>query len=457
MTNLITLTKPFKIETKYIRIKKPCLLFNGTDGCYKCPVFASPFDLEYVFLQSIASSPDVNKMAEYLGQQFKEIGTHDDSNTIALSSFGYNDFASLQQDVNARLDYINQEYISKLPEILERDYVEELNVVDERIEGAIFKLKDELVKDDKVVAFSKEQMIKCKYAPYTSEVGVLNDKIAGLDAIDDEQKKKISDCIKYYWIRYPRLKQLSNVGDKFSFFHNPYTICKNFENDLDTQRSMFESKYKKILEEYKNLAESTATTLDSIINFNKLSPEENELLKKDLEKLNDHLYSLRFLPDGKTKEYKMFRDTEGKIEKLNDKYVEEDKQTINQMIEQILSGERKVPAVLPLECRTQIEDGMAIIKQNAVLRGKITADIEVLPDKYFEKFWAEKANDVIELIYNDHKELLPEKLLTSSNGDINKLNEEKRLLEAELTMRNEIYAHYELNYKRFFTESKLCS
>lgn len=91
MTNLITLTKPFAIEARLLTVKKPVVLFNASDGCYKCPCFASPLDLEYSLLQGFAGADGFEKASELLDVTFAGIGTHDDSNTIALATFGYVD------------------------------------------------------------------------------------------------------------------------------------------------------------------------------------------------------------------------------------------------------------------------------------------------------------------------------------------------------------------------------
>lgn len=123
MTNLITLTKPFAIEGRLVEaIAKPCILFNASDGCYKCPVFASPFDLEYIFLDAIKENVNFQNVAKALAGVFKSIGVHDDSNTMALASYGYDNFIGVQADVLERLNNIKKTYLARLPGILEIDY-----------------------------------------------------------------------------------------------------------------------------------------------------------------------------------------------------------------------------------------------------------------------------------------------------------------------------------------------
>lgn len=158
MTNLITLTRPFELEARLIKVDKPVILFNATDGCYKCPCFASPFDLEYVFLQALAK-PDnsdstvdcFDAVAQELDNQFKFIGTHDDSNTMALTALGYESFDEIQNAANKRLGYLQKSIIDKLPEILDRDFAYELNLCERKIEDC----------DKELVLLVDKEMQKC--------------------------------------------------------------------------------------------------------------------------------------------------------------------------------------------------------------------------------------------------------------------------------------------------------
>lgn len=170
MTNLITLSKPFKIEGAYLEgIAKPCILFNASDGCYKCPIFASPFDLEYIFIDAINQSADFNGVSEILKQTFKVIGTHDDSNTMALYTFGWESYEELKQSVKNRLAFISENIIKKLPGILEIDYAHELSVATNELPKAL-EFCEDLLADESIKNYLIQKMIQTGYAPYREEL-----------------------------------------------------------------------------------------------------------------------------------------------------------------------------------------------------------------------------------------------------------------------------------------------
>ena len=170
MTNLITLSKPFAIDGAMVfDLKKPCILFNASDGCYKCPVFASPFDLEYIFLDSIRKNSDFSKVANSLQETFKAIGTHDDSNTMALKTFGFENYSQVTKAVLNRLENIDKTIISKLPGILEIDYGYEVECAKNGVIEAL-SLTEKVLLDEEIKQKVIQKMLDSGYNPYLMEI-----------------------------------------------------------------------------------------------------------------------------------------------------------------------------------------------------------------------------------------------------------------------------------------------
>lgn len=166
MTNLITLTRSSKIETRFLTFDKPCVLFNATDGCYKCPSYASPLEMEFDFLNAVNGAESYDETACNLSDRYKVIGRHDDSNTMALHAFGYS-FAELKNAVKARLEEIDRTIVARLPGIFTVDYLYEKekcqNVADKIVFADANQWPD---KYDEVYHFVKTRMIENDYPPY---------------------------------------------------------------------------------------------------------------------------------------------------------------------------------------------------------------------------------------------------------------------------------------------------
>lgn len=253
MTNLITLTKPFQLEARLFKTSKPAILFNATDGCYKCPCFASAFDLEYVFLQAINTSNSFEETASNLDKQFTVIGTHDDSNTMALTSFGYESFELIKAAVAQRLADLQEHIINELPGILERDYEDELNQIDEQMEGGIFAVKDALIEIEPIVEFVKQSMVDEGYAPYNQELILLQKKLEELSAAEENQKENIIKWVQYYWLRTPCLKKYTAAKSGF-FRGDSYEKIAEMEAICSEEKQRYVDTYTKIIED---LNEST--------------------------------------------------------------------------------------------------------------------------------------------------------------------------------------------------------
>ena len=65
-------------------------------------------------------------MSASLHDFFLEHGRHDDSSTIAMRMCGYANFDEFRRSASRRLKAINSEYIAKMPSLLDKDYIGEL-------------------------------------------------------------------------------------------------------------------------------------------------------------------------------------------------------------------------------------------------------------------------------------------------------------------------------------------
>lgn len=171
MYNLINLSKDYEIEARYISFKKPCILFNATDGCYKCSAYSSPLDMEMTFLKVFSKASGPDEVSSGFRDEYKLIGGHDDSNTMALGMYGYKgadgaaDFGRVKEAVNKRLQYI-ETMKRKLPDIFNADYARKQEELQEKSDAIIFGNSFSWIDLPAVKTFVYEMMKSVQYEPY---------------------------------------------------------------------------------------------------------------------------------------------------------------------------------------------------------------------------------------------------------------------------------------------------
>lgn len=127
MTNYIKANDnaSFDVRCNYMSFKKPCVLFNASDGCFDSGYFLSQMAFEKLILEKATAASDTTSMGEGIYEAFLTYGKHDDSSTIAMKFFGYESFSTFQNSAANRLALLREEYLSKLPDVLEHDYISE--------------------------------------------------------------------------------------------------------------------------------------------------------------------------------------------------------------------------------------------------------------------------------------------------------------------------------------------
>ena len=125
MTNYIKVNGDFLISASFRTFKKPCVLFNASDGVYESAQFSvSELGLEKLLIETILDSNDMTELKAKLEEIYLKYGTHDDSSTMALTTFGYESYDDLKKAASERLKKINEDYIDKMPDFLENSYID---------------------------------------------------------------------------------------------------------------------------------------------------------------------------------------------------------------------------------------------------------------------------------------------------------------------------------------------
>ena len=133
MSNYIRIDEgsSFHVRCNLFEFPAPCILINATDGCFDSSAFCSPMAFEKMLLGCIADSFDGEKLSLHgagikMQSVFDKIGRHDDSRSLVIRFFGLRDGRDIADFAKARLADLQLKYLSKMPGLLERDYIGEL-------------------------------------------------------------------------------------------------------------------------------------------------------------------------------------------------------------------------------------------------------------------------------------------------------------------------------------------
>ena len=113
LTNFVTSTGGFKLNEKIIKVSIPSILITATDGCFG--YFSTPMEFEYLIVDSLTDSKDMEEWKNAINQKIKLV-TGDDY-TIGIAIVGYKNFKNLKNSFLKRKQELYNKYISKIDEL----------------------------------------------------------------------------------------------------------------------------------------------------------------------------------------------------------------------------------------------------------------------------------------------------------------------------------------------------
>lgn len=170
MTNLVSLSKDFFLETAYFQFEKPCVLFNMSDGVYKSAAFKTPLHMEASLLKIFSECVSLEKAGEKLKKYFEEIGNHDDSGSMAVKTLGYKNYQAFKRAVDIRRLFIKDNFIKALPDILTRDYEREDMSIKQEFEVQLNLEAERWIEMPEVRKYIAEIIREKDYKPFTEAI-----------------------------------------------------------------------------------------------------------------------------------------------------------------------------------------------------------------------------------------------------------------------------------------------
>lgn len=447
MTNLISLAKDFRLQICSLKVKKPCIVFNATDGVYKCMMFASPLDLESLLLQTILESESVEQLEENLDKIYENIGRHDDSNSLAAVTFGYADLGALKAAARTRSDEIERKIVSRLPGILTRDYRAEYEKADAEFISSLLKVKDKAIAVPEVLAAITRQMKERKYAPFEKEVAEIKGKIRKKELEIRDCRDKIASKVALHWIKKPTLRKLS--GKDLPLFKKG--LYKKVEG-IDELKKAYASGCDEEIDELQKQVEKFCECGDKLRDVITVK-DRAQAAEESLERIEEVVKKLKARARGKNEIYKQYFSDLEDIEKVSKEMMQEDEAEIEKLAEEIFSGKRTLGGT----------SGELEAEMSAILAKKTEAEAEIsalngrlkeIEKPYAERFWNEFTRELIvtdecRAAIEKHEELTE----AAKAGEAEKKRAE---LEVLLEKRQELYAEYEKNYQRSLVRSDIC-
>lgn len=108
LTNVISASNKIRLHSKQVEIKRPCILFTATDGCFG--YLSTPMEFEYLLVDTLVRSKSVDEWERNLTEFLKN--TAGDDFSLCGCSIGYGTLDNLQNRFKPRRSYLLTEYIN---------------------------------------------------------------------------------------------------------------------------------------------------------------------------------------------------------------------------------------------------------------------------------------------------------------------------------------------------------
>ena len=106
LLNVISASHSYKINERKLKIRKPCILFSATDGCFG--YLRTPMEFERMLLGTLMDAKSVSEWKEYLTAEIGKVAG--DDYTLCALAFGFESFENMQRLFLQRFQYLQTEY-----------------------------------------------------------------------------------------------------------------------------------------------------------------------------------------------------------------------------------------------------------------------------------------------------------------------------------------------------------
>lgn len=463
MTNKITLTNSFRIETRYLSQAKPVIVFNTSDGCYKCE--PSPLNMEFAVLTAINESDNLMETSALLNELYERIGSNDDSQTMALTAFGYEDFPDLKKAAQARLDNLHATYTKNSPHILEQKYLRSLETVVQESESALISEildseSDNLYASKDIRSYIGHYIQNTYHRnAYITEQNNLNANLTQLENDSRSIRQKIYEWVKKNWIFGAGLSEYTKLTDH----HDSRRAM-----DVIKKRDKCASKYAEKQPEYAealSIFKAESSNIDELFDFVSMLSIDKPGIKGHYDAISDYIRKLKDIISKvetltlsmKNNISEYMQATEG-LDPLVDRILSKDDELIRKLTDEIITGEFSLDAVeMPGSLRNEIMSHLDSFESNRQRAEELKKEKRELADKYASRIWKsrELRRKILAEIWNEYRAMIPADIHARLSASIEEMKKRREACLEEFRALQEMYSEYDKIYKMYLKESRI--
>ncbi|MBR6984933.1 MAG: hypothetical protein IKH75_15660 [Ruminococcus sp.] len=440
MTNYIKANddESFRINCRYMRFNKPCVLFCASDGCFDSGYFIAPMAFEKLLLETACKCVSEEEMGKQLTEFFTEYGRHDDSSTIAMKFFGYRDFSAFRNEAQKRLDVIKKEYISKMPDLLENDYISDSEKSPDEKKKMYTEIKESLNGSKAVQNF-------CCTAVRDSALADMQDSDE-LKAAKEAAEKAVAPLADEIRRNYAEYLMRAPEGSGFD--------TKSAEQVAEMGegcRVQFES-YIKQLEQHKNSVGETAKQLNSLIeqisgigvpdsidDYRAVTFSELKSCEASMNSTLDFLVSLK---EGSNISINNMLKRKDEYLRQNRKLAEKSENQLDRLCELVIDG--TVPASEEAAAMVKaVKDSREKVKE---LSDKSAAEAVA---KAAAEYWNSNGAAIVEKAANGNITGIPEDVAAEINSALEAAASEDSETAEKAKLQRELFGKYNKNYSKY--------
>ena len=457
MTNYIKANEDgtFEIRCDYFSFKKPCVLFNASDGCFDSGLFLSQMAFEKLLLDKAVEAQSAEGMGQSIDEAYITYGKHDDSNTLAMKFFGYESFEAFRESAGKRLEALNREYLAELPDLLERDYVAENREAAAKAPSLLAALKERFEKDEAVGAYCEQQVLNGRYPPYDEKRKALEAESARTAQAIDEAGKRIEALIARHYSEFSSLlphketwgekraeKRISFIDEKYRADANSYLALldvfdRSYTSAAETMKAALEqisaigipgdyADYGEL--SFSSLEKNAKTMRDLSEFFSQIGKKRHPLITRISQHCEDFSAENRRLAAGHEAELHELREklVSGEISagEILTGVLKNDARSIDRELERIREAKMRLSALETDEKRSLL----AACRQS---------------------YWAEHADDVIAALAADDQYPLSADLRADARTVLAEIDTQAGELEKKAELQTRLFRKYDETYYRY--------
>ncbi|MBO4877667.1 MAG: SpoIIE family protein phosphatase [Ruminococcus sp.] len=450
MTNYIRADEgsDFTIDCSAFSFKKPCVLFNSTDGCFDSGYFIHPMAFEKTLLETAGESKDPEEMSAKLTDFFLEYGRHDDSSTIAMKFFGYSDFADFKKAAAERLAFIEKNYLSELEGLLQHDYGAELDQLNADKEKRLAVLCGELAENEAVDRFCRESVDEYCHKAAKDQ---FDDAAAEIREKAEKARRNILREAQKHITGFVMADDSSD-DDRRSAAGKVQTAGEHYRSSADSYLKQLRQQSDIVSETASQLSDMIARVSDAGIPESMKPFPDDELAElKSCEAAVASLFGfLGSLRSGKNPTVRSIVQKRTEYDSGNRKYAEKYPDDAERIAEALISG------AIPLDKSAMDEDERQILEtmleivrtQEEELGSLEEQLLKEAQDKYSAEYWKNNSLDIVKKIIAGDTSF-PEDMTKAVKEAASASEEEAGELPAKAELQSQLFGEYDETYEKY--------